>query len=166
MWGGGVIRRIFFIKNLYFLFQIKSFPPQQRRKRWLPASRVQHEPQLLREFEGELLNIVCQLKSTNICFGLIVFAKYLGGVLLVNKDYFLKIWLIPSSISFIFVLFLFQQQYSFNFNNLNWKNHRWCSNPGLQDGRRRLNHEAMASAPTNITFNSKGPEFDSAIQQM
>ena len=33
--------------------------------------------------------------------------------------------------------------------NLNWKKHKWCAwdlNTGLQDGRRRQNHGAMAAA--------------------
>ena len=41
---------------------------------------------------------------------------------------------------------------SFNFNNTNCKKHRWCaldSNPGLQDGRHRRNHGAMAMATLN-----------------
>ena len=37
----------------------------------------------------------------------------------------------------------------YNFNNTNWIKQRWCAwdlNPGLQDGRRRRNHQAMAAA--------------------
>ena len=39
----------------------------------------------------------------------------------------------------------------YNFNKTNWKKHRWCawdSNLGLQDGRRRQNHGAMAATQT------------------
>ena len=45
----------------------------------------------------------------------------------------------------LFCLFSFFSCYNFNSN---WKNCRWCawdSNPGPQDGRRRLNHRAMAA---------------------
>ena len=40
-------------------------------------------------------------------------------------------------------------KYSFIFNNINWKKHRWCawdSNLELQDDRCRRNHGAMAAA--------------------
>ena len=43
---------------------------------------------------------------------------------------------------------LFSSFSNYNFNNTNWKKHRWCawdSNPGPQDGRRRRNHGAMAA---------------------
>ena len=49
---------------------------------------------------------------------------------------------IPAS----FCLFSLFSQY--NFNNTNWKKHRWCawdSNSGPQDGRRRWSHGAMAA---------------------
>ena len=39
--------------------------------------------------------------------------------------------------------------YSFNFNNINWRKHKWFawdSNQGPQDGRRRWNHGAMSAA--------------------
>ena len=45
----------------------------------------------------------------------------------------------------LFWLFLFFSHYNFN---INWKKHRWCawdSNPGLQDGRHRRNHGAIAN---------------------
>ena len=54
---------------------------------------------------------------------------------------FLKKWAYPGLFLFIFILFLLQFQYKL-------KKHRWCawdSNPGLQDGRRRWNHGAMAA---------------------
>ena len=44
-----------------------------------------------------------------------------------------------------FCLFSFFSHYNFN---TYWNKHRWCawdSNPGPQDGRRRLNHRAMAA---------------------
>ena len=45
----------------------------------------------------------------------------------------------------LFCLFLFFSHYNFN---TNWKKRRWCawdSNLGLQNGRRRQNHRAMAA---------------------
>ena len=53
---------------------------------------------------------------------------------------------IPASLC----LFLLFSRY--NFNNTNWKKHRWCawdSNLGPQDGRRRQNHGAMAATQKN-----------------
>ena len=52
-----------------------------------------------------------------------------------------KLWPIPASFSFIFVLFTSQINYKL-------KKHRWSaweSNPGPQDGRHRQNHGAMAA---------------------
>ena len=54
-------------------------------------------------------------------------------------------WANPGLFLFIFVLFSLQIQYKL-------KKHRWCawdSNPGLQDGRRRRNHGAMAATTNN-----------------
>ena len=50
-----------------------------------------------------------------------------------------------------FCLFLSFSRY--NFNNTNWKKHRWCawnSNPGPQDGRCRRNHRATATAHMKV----------------
>ena len=58
---------------------------------------------------------------------------------------FFKYGSIPASFSFIFVLFSFQSQLQFQQYYL--KKRRWCSwdsNPGLQDGRCRLNNGAIA----------------------
>ena len=60
----------------------------------------------------------------------------------------LKYGPIPAS----FCLFSFFSYSNNNFNNINWRKHRWCawvSNPGPQDGRR--NHGAMAAAQHNET---------------
>ena len=57
----------------------------------------------------------------------------------------------PTSFSF-----LIQQQISFNFNYKNRKRHRyydWCSNLGLQNGRSRRIHSAMAAALITILVN-------------
>ena len=45
---------------------------------------------------------------------------------------------------------LFSSFSHYNFNDTNWKKHRWCvwdSNPLLQYGRHRQYHRAMAAAP-------------------
>ena len=55
---------------------------------------------------------------------------------------FLKNGPIPASFC------LFSSFSHYNFNNTNWKKHRWCawdSNPGPQNGRRRRNHGAIAA---------------------
>ena len=70
--------------------------------------------------------------------------------------YYLRVWAefykngpIPAS----FCLFSFFSHY--NFNNTNWKKHRWCawdSNPRPIDGRCRRYHGAMAAAPWSEIF--------------
>ena len=62
-----------------------------------------------------------------------------------KHNYFLN-----GSIPASFCLFSFFSHY--NFNTI-WKKHRWCawdSNLGLQDGRHRQNHGAMAATSENI----------------
>ena len=65
---------------------------------------------------------------------------------------FFKKWANP-------VLFCLFSLFSwYNFNNTNWKKHRWCawdSNPGLQDGRRRRNHRAMAATKWPLNFHGR-----------
>ena len=50
---------------------------------------------------------------------------------------------------------LFSSFSRYNFNNTNWKKHRWCawdSNPRPQDGRRRRYHGAMAAGHSELVL--------------
>ena len=50
---------------------------------------------------------------------------------------------------------LFSSFSHYNFNNTNWKKHRWCaweSNPRPKDGKRRQYHGAMAAANSYDRF--------------
>ena len=54
----------------------------------------------------------------------------------------------PTLASFSFMFVLFHCNYSFNFNNINWRKRRWFtwdSNLGPQDCRQRWNHRAMVA---------------------
>ena len=78
------------------------------------------------------------------------FLFFFGCLILVNENVsqetFLKIW-DNSGLFFVFVLFSFQ--YQLQFQQHKWIKRSWCawdSNWAAQDGRRRQNHGAMASA--------------------
>ena len=70
-------------------------------------------------------------------------------------------------------LFVYFVLFHYNFNNTNWKKHRCCardSNPRPQDGRRRLNHGAMAASPTlqlvpAPKINSSNPCQESSLKR-
>ena len=80
----------------------------------------------------------------------VTLTKFVSKCELQKKFYneiLLKIWTNPCLFLFICIHVLFQ--YQLQFQNYKLKKHRWCawdSNPGLQVGRRRWNHGAMAAA--------------------
>ena len=68
---------------------------------------------------------------------------------LFNMDIFRPLFLLFSSFPHS------NNKYSFNFNNINWKKHRWCawdSNPGQQKCRHWRNHGAKEAVHKRAVF--------------
>ena len=89
--------------------------------------------------------------AQNLCPNILLTSySYNQNICSVSKLSLIKYGPIRTSFRLIFVLSSYQHQKQFQFQHFKSKKHTWCAwdiNLGLQDGRRRWNHWAMAAAP-------------------